>query len=49
VLEQLDLPGGAKVSGLESDGVDLFFCGGGDTGRVRAVRRPRRTARGGRA
>ena len=28
------------VSGLESDGADLFFCGGGTTGKVRAVRRP---------
>ena len=50
VLEQLDMPAGVKVSGLESDGGDLFFCGGADTGRVRAVRRPRRgAARGGRA
>jgi len=32
------------VSGLESDGGDLFFCGGGSTGKVRAVRRPKRSA-----
>jgi carotenoid cleavage dioxygenase len=29
------------VSGLESDGGDLFFCGGGTSGKVRVVRRPR--------
>ena len=42
VLEQLDMPRGVGVSGLESDGGDQFFCGGGKTGKVRAVRRPRR-------
>jgi glutamine cyclotransferase len=42
VLEQLDLPAGVNVSGLESDGGDRFFCGGGGTGKVRAVRRPKR-------
>jgi glutamine cyclotransferase len=41
VLEQLSLPPGINVSGLESDGGDRFYCGGGDTGKVRAVRRPR--------
>jgi glutamine cyclotransferase len=41
VLERLDMPPGAAVSGLESDGGDRFFCGGGNTGKVRAVRRPR--------
>ena len=47
VLESLDMPHGVHVSGLESDGGDQFFCGGGETGKVRAVRRPRRgTARG---
>ena len=40
VLEQLDLPEGVGVSGLESDGKDRFFCGGGDSAKVRAVRRP---------
>jgi len=39
VLEQLELPAGVNVSGLESDGGDRFFCGGGRTGKVRAVRR----------
>jgi len=47
VLESLDMPQGVHVSGLESDGVDKFFCGGEKTGKVRAVRRPRRgTAKG---
>jgi glutamine cyclotransferase len=41
VLEQLEMPAGAGVSGLESDGGDRFFCGGGKSGKVRAVRRPR--------
>jgi glutamine cyclotransferase len=41
VLEQLDMPAGVGVSGLESDGRDQFFCGGGTSGKVRAVRRPR--------
>lgn len=44
VLEVLEMPAGANISGLESDGADRFFCGGGDTGKVRAVRRPRRRA-----
>ena len=43
VLEQLDLPAGTMVSGLESDGGDRLFCGAGDRGNVRAVRRPRRS------
>jgi outer membrane protein assembly factor BamB len=41
VLESLDMPAGVGVSGLESDGADRFFCGGGRSGKVRAVRRPR--------
>ena len=40
-LQQLDLPPGTGVSGLESDGADRFFCGGGASGKVRAIRRPR--------
>jgi glutamine cyclotransferase len=40
-LETVDMPPGVGVSGLESDGADRFFCGGGDSGKVRAVRRPR--------
>lgn len=42
VLESLELPAGVNVSGLESDGADQFFCGGGKTGKVWAVRRPKR-------
>ena len=42
VQETLDMPRGTHVSGLESDGGDRFFCGGGKSGKVRAVRRPRR-------
>jgi glutamine cyclotransferase len=42
VLEQLDMPSGAGVSGLESDGGDRFYCGGGGSGTVRAIRRPAR-------
>lgn len=39
VLERLEMPEGVGVSGLESDGGERFFCGGGPSGRVRAVRR----------
>jgi glutamine cyclotransferase len=39
VLESLEMPRGAEVSGLESDGGETFFCGGGRSGKVRAVRR----------
>jgi glutamine cyclotransferase len=46
VLEALEMPAGAGISGLESDGGDHFFCGGGSSGKVRAVRRPRRRSAG---
>jgi glutamine cyclotransferase len=46
VFEAHAMPPGVNVSGLESDGGDRFYCGGGGTGRVRAVRRPRRAASG---
>jgi glutamine cyclotransferase len=39
VLSTLAMPQGAFVSGLESDGKDLLYCGGGSSGKVRAVRR----------
>jgi glutamine cyclotransferase len=42
VLESLDMPPGANISGLESDGRDQFFCGGGRSGKIRAVRRPKK-------
>ena len=43
VLESLTMPAGAFVSGLESDGADRFFCGGGRSGKLRTVRRPKPT------
>ena len=49
VLERLEMPPGVGVSGLEADGGDRFFCGGGPSGKVSAVRRPRRGAARGRA
>lgn len=42
VIEQLEMPPGTGVSGLESDGADRFFCGGGNSRKLRVVRRPRR-------
>jgi glutamine cyclotransferase len=47
VLEKIQMPPGVGVSGLESDGEDLFFCGGGRTGKVRTIRRPKRGSTGG--
>nr|WP_239538345.1 glutaminyl-peptide cyclotransferase [Dyella mobilis] len=44
VLERLEMPTGTFVSGLESDGGERFFCGGGGSGKVRVVRRPPRTS-----
>ncbi len=41
VLERLQMPPGTGVSGLESDGAELFYAGGGESGKVRAVRRPK--------
>jgi outer membrane protein assembly factor BamB len=40
VLTRLEMPTGIFVSGLESDGADLLYCGGGGSGKIRAVRRP---------
>ena len=40
------MPPGVNVSGLESDGADQFFCGGGKSGKVRTVRRPKRGSTG---
>ena len=45
VKERLGMPQGTGVSGMESDGADLFYCGGGPSGKVRAVRRPKRARR----
>lgn len=41
VLERLDMPAEMAVSGLESDGRGRFFCGAGDSPKVRAIRRPK--------
>ena len=46
VLHRLDMPAGTGVSGLEWDGGDRLFCGGGSSGTVRAIRRPRRVDAG---
>jgi glutamine cyclotransferase len=40
VLEILQMPRGMAVTGLESDGGDRLYCGGGASGTVRAIRRP---------
>src|SRR5579871_569446 len=45
VLEVIAMPPGIVVSGLECDGADCFYCGGGESGKVRAVRRPKRDAK----
>jgi len=44
VIERLAMPRDTGVSGLESNGADLFYCGGGASGKVRAVRRPKGAA-----
>jgi glutamine cyclotransferase len=44
VLDILEMPAGAGISGLESDGGDRLFCGGGNSAKVRAIRRPKRGA-----
>jgi glutamine cyclotransferase len=44
VLARLEMPAGSFVSGLESDGGDRFYCGGGSSGKLRAVRRPKRAS-----
>ncbi len=41
VFEQVAMPDGVVVSGLESNGRDTFFCGGGTSAKVRVVARPR--------
>ena len=40
VLERLEMPAGVLVTGLEADGAGVFYCGGGTSGKVRAVRKP---------
>ena len=41
VLEKLEMPEGLTISGLEADR-DRFYCGGGNSGKVRVVKRPKR-------
>ncbi len=41
VLQAVEMPPGITISGLESNGGDRFFCGGGNSGKVRVVRRPK--------
>jgi len=45
VLETLEMPDGIGISGLESDGAEQFFCGGGSSGKIRSVRRPKRASK----
>lgn len=47
VRETIEMPAGVGVSGLEHDGQETFFCGGGKSGKVRAVRRPAAKRRAG--
>jgi streptogramin lyase len=42
VLERFAMPAGLTVSGLEGDGAGVFYCGGGSSGKLRAVRKPKR-------
>ena len=42
VLERLEMPPGLTISGLENDGNEQFFCGGGSSGKLRVVKKPRR-------
>ena len=44
IKERIRMPAGVNISGLESDGRDQFFCGGGSTGKVRVVKRTARAA-----
>jgi glutamine cyclotransferase len=44
VLQTLEMPPGVYVSGLESDGAEQFLCGGGHSGKIRTVRRPKRAS-----
>jgi glutamine cyclotransferase len=47
VIERLEMPPGLCVSGLESNGDDRFFCGGGNSGKLRVVKRPKRNVANG--
>lgn len=41
VMTKAMMPEGMGVSGLEAVGADRFFCGGGSSGKLRAIRRPK--------
>jgi glutamine cyclotransferase len=41
VRERVAMPAGTLVSGLEAGGNGQFFCGGGSSGKLRVVKRPR--------
>ncbi|KAA0070700.1 PQQ-binding-like beta-propeller repeat protein [Rhodanobacter sp. T12-5] len=41
VLESLRMPPGVGVSGLDSDGDERFFCGGGRSGKITVIKRER--------
>jgi glutamine cyclotransferase len=41
VMAKIEMPAGTGVSGLEAGSDGRFFCGGGNSGRIRAVRRPK--------
>jgi streptogramin lyase len=45
VLDSVTMPRGTEIHGLESDGKERFFCGGGKGGKVRVVKRPKRSQR----
>ncbi len=40
VRQTLNMPHGSMISGLDADS-EFFYCGGGSTGKVRVVARPR--------
>lgn len=40
VLTRLTMPAGTRLAGLANDGGARFFCGGGASATIRAVRRP---------
>jgi glutamine cyclotransferase len=45
VVEKIEMPAGVLVSGLESDGGGQFFCAGASSGKIRAVKKPKKTSR----
>ncbi len=39
VLERMEMPAGVTVSGMETDGKGVFYCGGNTSGKLRVVRK----------